>query len=321
MSSNDVGRNLGSQIPADEKLLTVDEVAGILRVPKSWVYSHLGDLPAIRLCRYVRFRRGDIEDFLGEKSDLRVIGQDGTHKFTVEAPRKENRGAGTTPETPSQGLGDEVEDLLLGLQFRQALCPYKELGEEQVSELGRGPAGSRPLPSRHQRTEQPTSTISPWGRNTRSIGGNVSRKDLAVAEELDTNQLRLLSRHAHPPEVGSVKFAKMTTIELQDFFNSFSPRLALKTIRNMHGCLRTVLSQGKTWGIHTRESCQGDSPSEQEGKETCCVAFQAGYSPCDRCADRADQVHCYVDGGWLFADRRDQGSALGTNSAGSNRNR
>jgi len=41
----------------------------------------------------------------------------------------------------------------------------------------------------------------------------------------------------------------MRTIELQDFFNSFSPRLAPKTIRNMHGCLRTVLSQGKTWGI------------------------------------------------------------------------
>jgi integrase len=51
------------------------------------------------------------------------------------------------------------------------------------------------------------------------------------------------------PKWGSVKLAKMRTIELQDFFNSFSPRLAPKTIRNMHGCLRAVLSQGKTWGI------------------------------------------------------------------------
>jgi integrase len=51
------------------------------------------------------------------------------------------------------------------------------------------------------------------------------------------------------PKWGSVKLGKMRTIELQDFFNSFSPRLAPKTIRNMHGCLRTVLTQGKTWGL------------------------------------------------------------------------
>ncbi len=51
------------------------------------------------------------------------------------------------------------------------------------------------------------------------------------------------------PKWGSVKLAKITTIELQDFFNSFSPRLAPKTIRNMHGCLRTVLNQGRIWGI------------------------------------------------------------------------
>jgi len=51
------------------------------------------------------------------------------------------------------------------------------------------------------------------------------------------------------PKWGSVKLMKMRTIELQDFFNSFSPRLAPKTIRNMHGCLRTVLTQGKTWGL------------------------------------------------------------------------
>jgi hypothetical protein len=51
------------------------------------------------------------------------------------------------------------------------------------------------------------------------------------------------------PTWGLVKLAKMRTIELQDFFNSFSPRLAPKTIRNMHGCLRTVLTQGKTWGL------------------------------------------------------------------------
>ena len=49
---------------ADGCLLTVDEVAAILRVPRSWVYSHLSQLPVIRLGRYVRFKRSEVERFL-----------------------------------------------------------------------------------------------------------------------------------------------------------------------------------------------------------------------------------------------------------------
>jgi len=45
-------------------LLTADEVAAILRVPKSWVYSHLSELPVIRLGRYAHFKRSDVERFL-----------------------------------------------------------------------------------------------------------------------------------------------------------------------------------------------------------------------------------------------------------------
>jgi excisionase family DNA binding protein len=48
-------------------LLTPDEVARILRVPKSWVYSHLSQLPTIRLGRYVRFKRSDVNRFLEER--------------------------------------------------------------------------------------------------------------------------------------------------------------------------------------------------------------------------------------------------------------
>lgn len=59
------------------------------------------------------------------------------------------------------------------------------------------------------------------------------------------------------PKWGSVKLTKMRTIELQDFFNSFSPRLAPKTIRDMHACPRTVLTQGKTWGIIRVNPAQG----------------------------------------------------------------
>ena len=48
-------------------LLTVDEVAHVLRVPRSWVYSHLEMLPTIRLGRYVRFRRSEIDEFLSRR--------------------------------------------------------------------------------------------------------------------------------------------------------------------------------------------------------------------------------------------------------------
>ena len=60
--------HLSSQPTADSVLLNADEVAHILRVPKSWIYSHLRELPAIRLGRYVRFRRCEIERFLEKRS-------------------------------------------------------------------------------------------------------------------------------------------------------------------------------------------------------------------------------------------------------------
>jgi len=54
-------------VPADNVLLTVDEVAEILRVPRSWVYSHQDQLPTVRLGRYVRFRRSEIDLFLDQQ--------------------------------------------------------------------------------------------------------------------------------------------------------------------------------------------------------------------------------------------------------------
>lgn len=53
---------------AEHTLLTAEEVAAILRVPGSWVYSHLNMLPVVRLGRYVRFRRKVI-DRLADESD------------------------------------------------------------------------------------------------------------------------------------------------------------------------------------------------------------------------------------------------------------
>jgi excisionase family DNA binding protein len=51
----------------DSILLDADELAQLLRVPRSWVYSHLRELPVIRLGRYVRFRRSEVERFLEER--------------------------------------------------------------------------------------------------------------------------------------------------------------------------------------------------------------------------------------------------------------
>src|SRR5882724_12849894 len=59
------------------------------------------------------------------------------------------------------------------------------------------------------------------------------------------------------PKWGSMRLTKLRTIDLQDFFNSFSPRLAPKTIRNMHGCMRAVFNQGKAWGLLTANPTQG----------------------------------------------------------------
>jgi len=67
MGGNGDTVEVADQRPAIGALLTVDEVAAILRVPKSWIYAHLSDLPTIRLGRYVRFKRSDIDEFLSRR--------------------------------------------------------------------------------------------------------------------------------------------------------------------------------------------------------------------------------------------------------------
>lgn len=51
-----------------EYLVTPSEVAKLLRVPVTWVYTHQKELPGLlRLGRYVRFRRVAIEQMLLQK--------------------------------------------------------------------------------------------------------------------------------------------------------------------------------------------------------------------------------------------------------------
>jgi predicted DNA-binding transcriptional regulator AlpA len=58
-SSTDADRNA---------LATPVEVAKMLRVQPTWVYAHQQELPGLlRLGRYVRFRRAEIEEFVKGK--------------------------------------------------------------------------------------------------------------------------------------------------------------------------------------------------------------------------------------------------------------
>jgi excisionase family DNA binding protein len=49
-----------------QDLLTVDELAGLLRVPASWIYARTADasveeIPHLKLGRHLRFRRAEVE--------------------------------------------------------------------------------------------------------------------------------------------------------------------------------------------------------------------------------------------------------------------
>jgi excisionase family DNA binding protein len=63
-----VGRMAGQQF--GEPLLTVGEVAGLMRVSNMTVYRLIkaGDLPAIRVGKNFRIRRSDVESYLGDRS-------------------------------------------------------------------------------------------------------------------------------------------------------------------------------------------------------------------------------------------------------------
>jgi hypothetical protein len=49
-----------------DRLLEVDQVAGLLKVPSSWAYAHADEIPGVlRLGRYLRFRPSVLRQFLG----------------------------------------------------------------------------------------------------------------------------------------------------------------------------------------------------------------------------------------------------------------
>lgn len=59
------------------------------------------------------------------------------------------------------------------------------------------------------------------------------------------------------PQWGRTKVRKVTTMALQEWFNSFHPRLSQKTIKSMHGALRSTLNQAIVWGMLERNPAIG----------------------------------------------------------------
>jgi excisionase family DNA binding protein len=59
---------------SDDGLLTVQDTARFLKVPVSWVYEHVrletdDRLPAVKLGKYLRFHRRDLEAYIDAKRD------------------------------------------------------------------------------------------------------------------------------------------------------------------------------------------------------------------------------------------------------------
>lgn len=71
------------------------------------------------------------------------------------------------------------------------------------------------------------------------------------------------------PAWGTMKLRKMNIVELQDFFNSFHPRLSAKSIRLMHACLRVHLNQAKVWEMVQKNPAIGVKlPRRKQRKPT-----------------------------------------------------
>jgi integrase len=59
------------------------------------------------------------------------------------------------------------------------------------------------------------------------------------------------------PEFGSSKVRKLTTLDIQAYFNTLSPGLSPKSIRLIHGTFRAALNQGMAWGMLDRNPAVG----------------------------------------------------------------
>ncbi len=54
-----------------QELLTVDDLAVLLQVTLSWVYEHKNEIPHIKLGKYLRFPKAEIERWIASLYALR----------------------------------------------------------------------------------------------------------------------------------------------------------------------------------------------------------------------------------------------------------
>ena len=59
------------------------------------------------------------------------------------------------------------------------------------------------------------------------------------------------------PQWGTTELRRLSTVQLQEWFNSFHPRLAPKTIKSMHATLRSTLNQAIAWEMLERNPAIG----------------------------------------------------------------
>lgn len=60
-----------------EKFYSVDEIAAVLNVPKSWIYRHTketgpGAIPRLRVGKYLRFRPNEVMAWIERQNDYRL---------------------------------------------------------------------------------------------------------------------------------------------------------------------------------------------------------------------------------------------------------
>jgi excisionase family DNA binding protein len=54
----------------EQELMTVSDLSDLLRVTPSWVYEHKNEIPHIKLGKYLRFCRAEIERWIASLNGL-----------------------------------------------------------------------------------------------------------------------------------------------------------------------------------------------------------------------------------------------------------
>ena len=106
----------------DEQLLTVDEMAETLKVPKSWLYSRTrekgtGAIPRVKVGKYIRFVESEVMDWLKRHNEMTVrskyfnlIMGGKKIKFSLETTRR----LGQPPQaSPGQNQGEYPAMMIL----------------------------------------------------------------------------------------------------------------------------------------------------------------------------------------------------------------